>query len=162
LVNYVQVTGFSLGDDGFLDGLAARDLESGEQLEVRARVVVNATGAFSDGVRLLADPTSQRMVAPSRGVHLVFDRSFLPGHDAILVPHTSEGRLLFAIPWHDHTLVGTTDTPIEQPILEPRANQEEIEFILATAGAYLARAPRRSDILSVFAGIRPLVRSGQG
>src|SRR5215472_3414055 len=76
LVNYVQVTGFSLGDDGFLDGLAARDLESGEQLEVRARVVVNATGAFSDGVRLLADPTSQRMVAPSRGVHLVFDRSF--------------------------------------------------------------------------------------
>jgi glycerol-3-phosphate dehydrogenase len=162
LVNYVQATGFSFGDDDFLDGVVARDLESGEQLEVRARVVVNATGAFSDSVRALADPTSKRMVAPSQGVHLVFDRSFLPGHTAIMVPHTSDGRVLFAIPWHDHTLVGTTDTPIEQPVLEPRARQEEIEFILATAGAYLARAPQRSDILSVFAGIRPLVRTGQG
>jgi glycerol-3-phosphate dehydrogenase len=99
------------------------------------------------------------MMVPSQGIHLVFDKSFLPGESAVMVPHTGDGRVLFAIPWHGHTLVGTTDTPIPKPTLEPVATDQEIEFILATAAQYLARAPKRSDVLSVFAGIRPLVGS---
>src|SRR5271169_561584 len=99
------------------------------------------------------------MIVPSQGIHLVFASSFLPGDSAVMVPHTSDGRVLFAIPWHGHTLVGTTDTPIAEATLEPVAMEQEIEFILATAGQYLAKAPTRDDVLSVFAGIRPLVRA---
>jgi glycerol-3-phosphate dehydrogenase len=99
------------------------------------------------------------MISPSQGVHLVFDRSFLPGNSAIMVPHTSDGRVLFAIPWHGHTLVGTTDTPIAAPTLDPSPQEDEIEFVLKTAGEYLHKAPRRSDVLSVFTGIRPLVKA---
>jgi glycerol-3-phosphate dehydrogenase len=97
------------------------------------------------------------MIVPSQGIHLVFDSSFLQGESAVMVPHTSDGRVLFAIPWHGHTLVGTTDTPIASATLEPVAMEQEIEFILATAGQYLTKAPTRDDVLSVFAGIRPLV-----
>jgi glycerol-3-phosphate dehydrogenase len=101
------------------------------------------------------------MIAPSQGIHLVFDRSFLAGDTAIMVPHTSDGRVMFAIPWHGHTVVGTTDTPIVEATLEPAAMEQEIEFILQTAALYLEKKPTRADILSVFAGIRPLVRSGE-
>jgi glycerol-3-phosphate dehydrogenase len=97
------------------------------------------------------------MIAPSQGIHLVFDSTFLQGESAVMVPHTSDGRVLFAIPWHGHTLVGTTDTPITAATLEPVATEQEIEFILSTAAEYLSKAPKRSDVLSVFAGIRPLV-----
>src|SRR5262245_30040165 len=102
------------------------------------------------------------MIAPSQGVHLVFDRSFLPGNSAIMVPHTSDGRVMFAIPWHGHTLVGTTDTPINHVALDPIPLEAEIEFILSTARQYLEKAPTRSDVLSAFAGIRPLVGAGNG
>jgi len=101
------------------------------------------------------------MIAPSQGIHLVFDRSFLASENAIMVPHTSDGRVMFAIPWHGHTLVGTTDTPIAEPALEPVAQEREIEFILQTAALYLEKKPTRADVLSIFAGIRPLVRSGE-
>jgi glycerol-3-phosphate dehydrogenase len=99
------------------------------------------------------------MIKPSQGIHLVFGPEFLQADSAVLVPHTSDGRVLFAIPWHGHTLLGTTDTPIETADLEPVAMEQEIEFVLETAGQYLEKAPRREDVLSVFAGIRPLVRS---
>jgi glycerol-3-phosphate dehydrogenase len=160
LVNYCAITGLTKGPDGFVNGIVARDDESGEEFSATAKVVVNATGPFADGVRRLADPSAAAMIAPSQGIHLVFDRSFLPGDSAIMVPHTSDGRVMFAIPWHGHTLVGTTDTPIAEPSVEPSPMQEEIEFILKTAGEYLHKAPRRSDVLSVFTGIRPLVRAG--
>ena len=162
LLNYAPVTGFSKDADGFLNGVSAMDLESGEAFVVRAKVVINATGAFGDAVRKMAEPNAVAMIAPSQGIHLVLDRSFLPGDSAIMVPHTSDGRVMFAIPWHEHTLVGTTDTPITEVLLEPVAIEEEIEFILTTAARYLHKAPRRSDVLSVFAGIRPLVKSGAG
>ncbi len=151
------MTGFTQEADGFVDGVTAIDEESGQELRVATRVVINATGPFADGVRRLADPACAPMIAPSQGVHLVFDRSFLPSDSAIMVPHTSDGRVMFAIPWHGHTLVGTTDTPIPEATLEPRALEEEIDFILETAGQYLHRAPTRDDVLSVFVGIRPLV-----
>ncbi|MEK6629174.1 MAG: glycerol-3-phosphate dehydrogenase/oxidase [Acidobacteriota bacterium] len=160
LLNYTPVVGLTRESDGFIDGVVATDLEDGHEIRVSAKVVINATGPFADAVRRLSDPESAPLIAPSQGVHLVFDRSFLPGQSAIMVPHTRDGRVMFAIPWHGHTLVGTTDTPITEPTLEPRAKDEEIAFILETAGQYLHRAPTRADVLSVSVGIRPLVRSG--
>ncbi len=154
VLNYAAVTAI----DG--NTVQVRDHASGREFSVSAKVVINATGAFTDHIRRLADPAAQPIIAPSQGVHLVFDRSFLASDHAIMVPHTSDGRVMFAIPWLDHAVVGTTDTPVPVAELEPVALDEEIEFILQTASLYLARKPERSDVLSVFAGIRPLVRSG--
>ncbi|HUA84805.1 MAG TPA: FAD-dependent oxidoreductase [Bryobacteraceae bacterium] len=159
LINYCRVTGLTKGEDGFVNGVRACDEESGEELTATAKVVVNATGPFTDSVRRLGDAFVKPMISPSQGIHLVFDRSFLPGDSAIMVPHTSDGRVMFAIPWHDHTLVGTTDTAIPEATIEPSPKEEEIEFIIQTASHYLHKAPRRSDVLSVFTGIRPLVTS---
>jgi glycerol-3-phosphate dehydrogenase len=160
VINYVRVVAITKGADGFIDGVVAEDQETGQQWTIPARVVINATGAFSDAVRRLAEPDAPTLIAPSQGIHLVFHHSFLAGESAIMVPHTSDGRVMFAIPWHRHTLVGTTDTPIETPTLEPRPLDDEIAFILETASQYLLKAPTRDDVLSVFVGIRPLVRSG--
>jgi glycerol-3-phosphate dehydrogenase len=159
LLNYVKVTGFTKDSQDFVNGILARDVETGEELCASAKVVINATGAFSDRLRQKALPSAAPMIKPSQGIHLVFGPEFLQADSAVLVPHTSDGRVLFAIPWHGHTLVGTTDTPIEAADLEPVAMEQEIEFVLATAGQYLEKAPKREDVLSVFAGIRPLVRS---
>ena len=162
LLNYVRVTGLTKDADGFIDGVIARDAETGEEFHAPAEVVINATGPFTDDLRRQADVSISPIIAPSQGVHLVFDRSFLPGDTAIMVPHTSDGRVMFAIPWHGHTLIGTTDTPVDAATLEPVALEQEIEFILSTAALYLAHRPTRADILSVFAGIRPLVKSASG
>jgi glycerol-3-phosphate dehydrogenase len=159
LLNYAPVVGLTHDAEGFVDGIVFQDLESGRQHTARARCVINATGAFSDAIRKIDDPAATPMIAPSQGVHLVLDRSFLSGDAAIMVPRTSDGRVLFAIPWHEHTLIGTTDTPIDHVSLEPVAQEDEIEFILDTASHYLARRPTRADILSVFTGIRPLVKA---
>jgi glycerol-3-phosphate dehydrogenase len=160
LINYARVVGVSKGADGIVDGVVARDLEADREFRVAGKVVINATGPFSDGVRKLSDPGAPALIAPSQGIHLVFDRSFLPGTSAIMVPHTRDGRVMFAIPWHGHTLVGTTDTPIDEPTLEPKPFDQEVAFVLETAAQYLHKAPTRDDVLSVFVGIRPLVRSG--
>jgi glycerol-3-phosphate dehydrogenase len=159
LLNYVEVTGLTKDAQGFVDGVTARDVENGNEFRAAAKVVVNATGAFTDLLRLKAEPAAESMIVPSQGIHLVFEASFLQGTSAIMVPHTSDGRVLFAIPWHGHTLVGTTDTPIAAATLEPVATEQEIDFVLATAGQYLTKAPTRNDVLSVFAGVRPLVRA---
>jgi glycerol-3-phosphate dehydrogenase len=161
LLNYVQVTGFTKDADGFVDGVQVRDQETSEEFAASGRVVVNATGPFADKLRYQADPSVKPMIAPSQGIHLVLDGSFLSGDSAIMVPHTSDGRVMFAIPWHGHALVGTTDTPISEATPEPVAMEQEIEFILQTASLYLAKKPTRRDVLSVFAGIRPLVRSAE-
>lgn len=158
LANYVSVEKITKDDEGYVDGVVALDKESGKELTIKAHAVINATGAFTDGIRSLAEPSAQPMIAPSQGIHLVFDRSILPGDAAIMVPHTSDGRVMFAIPWHDHVLVGTTDTPIKEATPEPIPFDHEIEFILETAGKYLERKPTRDDVLSVFVGIRPLVK----
>jgi glycerol-3-phosphate dehydrogenase len=159
LLNYARVVELKHDSEGFVDGLVFDDLDAGGRQTLAARCVINATGAFSDAVRRLDDLAAAPMIAPSQGVHIVLDRSFLPGDSAIMVPHTSDGRVMFAIPWHDHALIGTTDTPIKEASLEPVAMEEEIDFILETAGKYLAKRPTREDVLSVFAGIRPLVKA---
>lgn len=159
-LNYAPATALTFDGDRFVDGVVARDLESGQEFRAPARVVINAAGPYSDLVRRLAHPDADPLIAPSQGIHLVFDGSFLPGGNAIMVPHTTDGRVMFAIPWHGHTVVGTTDTPISDIALEPAPLDEEIEFILETARRYLQRPITRADVLSVFVGIRPLVRSG--
>lgn len=160
LLNYAEATGILQDAEGFVNGVTFRDVETGESREARARVVINATGPFVDALRNQAEPGVAPMIAPSQGIHLVFDSSFLPGDSAIMVPHTSDKRILFAIPWHGHAVVGTTDTPIKAPVEEPVAMEREIEFVLSTAALYLAKKPTRADVLSVFAGIRPLVKAG--
>jgi glycerol-3-phosphate dehydrogenase len=164
-VNYVEAVEALKDDQGFLSGMVIEDREAHERLAVHAKVFVNATGIFTDETRRLAQPDAKSMVSPSQGIHLVLDRSFLTGDNAIMVPRTSDGRVLFAIPWHDRTLVGTTDTAIEEPSYEPLALEEEIEFVLDTARDYLSRPPSRADVLSIYVGIRPLVSApggGQG
>ena len=160
LVNYAQVIQLTKDAGGYVDGVVFRDGESGNDFTVHARCVVNATGAFCDGVRQLDDPAAPPMISPSQGVHIVLDQRFLGGETAIMVPRTRDARVMFAIPWHGHAVVGTTDTPVTEVSLEPRPLTEEIDFILETASGYLSAQPDRSDILSVFAGIRPLVKAG--
>jgi glycerol-3-phosphate dehydrogenase len=158
LVNYFPATGLLRDSDGYVNGLTARDAETGEEFTIAARVVVNATGVFTDSVRRMADPEAEQLVVTSQGIHLVFDRSFLKGDTALMVPRTSDGRVLFVIPWHGHAVAGTTDTPVDEPSLEPKALGEEIEFVLETAGRYLSRPPGRADVLAVYVGLRPLVK----
>lgn len=159
LLNYMQVTGL-IKHGGMVSGVQATDMETGQQYELHGRAVINATGVFTDDLLQMDTPGAKKIIAPSQGVHLVLDNEFLPGDTAIMVPQTSDGRVLFAVPWHDKVVVGTTDTPVDEPSLEPRALQEEIDFILEHAAKYMTKDPDRSDVKSVFAGLRPLVQAG--
>jgi glycerol-3-phosphate dehydrogenase len=145
---------------GRISGAVLRDAVSGEEHTVRARCVINAAGIFGDAVRRLDDPLVPRMVTVSQGAHLVLGPNALDSPTAVLIPRTDDGRVIFIIPWHDRTLLGTTDTPMSAPELEPMSLDEEIDYLLAHAARYLRRAPRRSDVLSTFAGMRPLVAGG--
>lgn len=151
-------------EEGRIRGIALRDAGTGEKLKLRARCVVNATGVWVDNIRGMdrdegAKPAGP-IVVPSQGVHLVVDREFLPGDDALLVPRTRDGRVLFAVPWLGKTILGTTDTQRPDVPMEPRPFPQEVDFILAEASRYLARAPTVNDVRSAWAGLRPLVRPG--
>ena len=159
VANYVKVTGL-IKENSQTVGALATDGESGSQLQIRANVVVNATGIFSDTVRKLDDPAADDLIEPAQGVHLILDHSFQPGDNAIMVPHTDDGRVLFVIPWHNRVVVGTTDTSMDEADIEPRAMPDEVEFILRNASRYMERDPKHDDVLSVFAGMRPLVHPG--
>jgi glycerol-3-phosphate dehydrogenase len=161
MVNYFKVSGISKKND-HVNGVIAQDLESGTEHQLKAKVVVNATGVFSDGVRKMDDKKAADIIQPSQGVHIVLDKAFLPGDSAIMVPHTEDGRVLFAIPWHDRVVVGTTDTPVTNTDLEPRPMEEELEFLLSHAAKYLTKDPKPGDVLSAFAGLRPLVKADEG
>lgn len=161
LLNYAAVTGFEKASNGRITAVIVRDAESGQTFGVPARVVINATGPFSDAVRRLDDPRADAHIAASQGAHLVLDASFLPGDAAVLIPRTEDGRVLFMIPWMGATLLGTTDTPVEQVPLEPTIQPQEWEFLLHTANRYLEQPVSPGDVRSVFVGIRPLVRSAR-
>jgi glycerol-3-phosphate dehydrogenase len=161
VLNYAPVISIARDEEGFANGVVFRDEETGREHHAQARVVINATGMFADKVRRMTDPEARSIIAPSQGIHLVFEKSFLRADSAIMVPHTSDGRVLFAIPWHDHTVVGTTDTPIAEATYDPLPFEEEIAFILDTAAQFLSRPPERKDILSVYVGIRPLVKPAE-
>ncbi len=159
LINYMKVTGLIKKND-HVEGAVLHDEEMGETHEVRAKVVINATGIFSDEVRHMDEPKAPTIVRPSQGIHLVLDKSFLDSETAVLVPHTADGRVLFVVPWLGKVLAGTTDTPVKKPEIEPKPQEEEIDFVLKEAGKYLTKQPTRSDILSAFAGHRPLIAEG--
>jgi len=160
ILNYAPVFELTKTENK-IDGVKFSDAETGEKFTAKAKIVINATGAFCDAVRQMSDAQAERIIAPSQGVHLVLDKKFSPSENALMIPKTGDGRVLFAIPWHGKVVVGTTDTPISNIELEPKALEEEIEFILQTAGNYLQKQPQRNDILSVFVGVRPLVKSAK-
>jgi len=160
-LNYMNVTALTT-KAGMEAIVKVTDRESGREYLLSGRAVINATGVWCDQVRRMAEPSCSSLVTMSQGAHLVLDRSFLPGNCAIMIPHTDDGRVFFAIPWHDHVIVGTTDTPLESSTPEPAPSPDEIDFLLAHAGRCLERQPTRQDVLTVFAGLRPLARGKAG
>lgn len=158
-LNYCKVTGFEKAG-GRIEAVKARCGLTGQEITCKARAVVNATGVWVDELRQMDDPAAHKILRPSQGVHVVVDAKFYPAQQALLVPKTSDGRVLFVVPWLGKTLIGTTDTPREDTPLEPADLPGEVDFILKTAGQYLAKAPTAADVRSVFAGLRPLVSSG--
>lgn len=156
ILNYFEVTGFLKDEKGKISGVKATDLETGTEYQIRAKLVINATGVFADTIHRMDDPLAKPTIRPSQGVHIVLDKTFLGGNSAIMIPKTDDGRVLFAIPWYDKVVVGTTDTPLNDITNEPKALDEEVNFILKTAGNYFTKKPTRADALCIFAGLRPL------
>ena len=157
VLNYVKASSL-LKTNGKLTGLIAEDTLTGKQYSLQAKAVINATGVFTDAVLQMDEPEEDHLVAPSQGIHLVVDKKFFPGNNALMIPKTDDGRVLFAVPWHNKVVLGTTDTPIEQISIEPKPLEEEIEFILHHANRYLEQDITRADVQSMFAGLRPLVK----
>ncbi|MEN9654783.1 MAG: hypothetical protein RL235_895 [Chlamydiota bacterium] len=159
VINQMEVIGL-VEEHGKIGGVRLRDRESGQELTQRGKVVINACGVFSDGICALEEPGIKH-IRPSQGVHLVLDRSFFPSSTAVVIPHTDDGRVLFLIPWHRHVIVGTTDTPVPKIDADPKPTEEEVSFLLSHAGRYLQKAPTQSDILSCYAGLRPLIKANR-
>lgn len=156
VLNYCKVIGLEKNESGKICGVKVRDEMSGVEYAVQGKAVVNATGVFANDIMRLDDPNDHARIVPSQGVHIVLDSEFLPGEDALMVPKTSDGRVLFAVPWHGKLVVGTTDTLIKDVHYEPKPLEQEIQFILDTAKDYLKKAPTRADVRSIFVGLRPL------
>lgn len=156
VLNYFKVIALSKNEDGKINGVKAKDILTDEEFNFKAKLVINATGVFADDIARMDNPGAAPTIKPSRGVHIVLDKSFLQSETAIMIPKTDDGRVLFAIPWYDVVVVGTTDRPLDIISLEPVAHESEIEFILQNAQKYLEKPPKREDILCVFAGLRPL------
>jgi len=156
VVNYVRVSKLLKNAGGQVSGVFAEDLLDGGSFTLNGQCIINATGIFVDDIIKMDNAEERPLVRPSQGVHLVVDKSFLGGDDAIMVPKTSDGRVMFGVPWHNRVILGTTDTPVKNFVLEPKALDEEVNFILETAGRYLTKKPQRKDVLCVFAGLRPL------
>jgi len=159
VLNYMPVTGLIL-QKNHVSGVVAKVLETNTEYHLKAKIVINATGVYADQVRQMEHSRVRPMIKPSQGIHIVLDASFLPGKCALMVPRTDDGRVLFAIPWHQCLVVGTTDTPVDELQLEPKPLAAEIEFLLAHAGRYFAKKPKPEDVLSIFVGLRPLVSAG--
>ena len=156
VLNYFQAGSLLKDEKGKITGVLARDLVSGKEYNIKGKLVINAAGVFADEIHRMDDPVSKPTIRPSQGVHVVLDKSFLQSESAIMIPKTDDGRVLFAIPWYGKVVSGTTDTPLNTVTLEPRALDQEVDFILKTAGKYLTRQPKREDVNCIFAGLRPL------
>lgn len=161
-LNYCKLISLKKSSNNKISGANILDKETGNIYEIKAKAVINATGVFVDDIIKMDNPGLKSLIRSSQGIHLVLDNSFLKSKDSIMIPHTDDGRVLFAIPWYDKIIIGTTDTPLNNHSLEPRALESEIDFVLKTAGKYLSERPGRKDVLSVFAGLRPLAATGDG
>lgn len=162
ILNYAEAKNIRKNPFGKVEGLTIVDRTTNETIEVNAKSVINATGIFVDDILKLDSQSHKNLVRPSQGAHIVVDKKFLGNQDALMIPETSDGRVLFGVPWHDKVLLGTTDTPLDEHSIEPRPLEEEIKFILDTAADYMEQAPTRADVLSVFAGLRPLAAPTAG
>lgn len=156
VLNYAEATCITKDDKGKVTGIEFTDTQSAQRYTIQSKTVINATGVFVDDILKLDSPSHKNLVRPSQGTHIVIDKKFLGNQHALMIPQTSDGRVLFGVPWHGKVLLGTTDTPLNEHQIEPRPLEQEIEFILNTAKDYLQDAPTASDVLSVFAGLRPL------
>ncbi len=161
-VNYFPVTGIVKNKDNRITAVKARDRLSNEEYQIEGKNIINATGVFADDILEMDQPGMRKTIQASQGIHLVISRDFLPGEYALMIPKTEDDRVLFAIPWLNKIVIGTTDTPIEKSSLEPEALDKEIDFILRTCSKYLKKSPSRKDVLSVFTGLRPLAANGNG
>ncbi len=160
LVNYLRANSLTYRD-GKVSGLACTDTLTGKAHDIQAGCVVNATGVWVDALRE-QDGAAQPMVASSQGVHIVVDKKFLGGQAGLMIPKTADGRVLFAVPWLGHVILGTTDTPRQDLSSEPLAFEDEIDFILGESARYLRQAPTRADVKSIWVGLRPLVKPPPG
>lgn len=158
VINYMSVEGL-MKQNGMVCGVIANDTLDKTTYEIKAKAVINATGIFSDSIAKMNDKNAESLISHSQGIHLVFDKEFLLSDTAIMIPRTDDGRVLFAVPWHNKIIVGTTDTPVSSASEEPIAMKEEIEFVMQHIHRYLKKDPSLNDIRSVFAGLRPLVKS---
>jgi glycerol-3-phosphate dehydrogenase len=156
VLNYVCCEALTK-NEGKISGAQLKDVLTDTEFSISVPIVVNATGVFAEKIMQLDEDTSGIRIRPSQGVHLVLDPSFLPGTSALMVPSTSDGRVLFAVPWHGSVIVGTTDTEVKDILEEPISTEQEVHFILENAGKYLSKVPKRNDVKSVFVGLRPLI-----
>lgn len=161
-INYMPVKKLHKNQKGILTSVEAEDLETGNSYRIKGKCIINASGVFADSVMEMDQKDHKKSIRPSQGIHLIVDKKFLPGDTALMIPKTDDGRVLFAVPWHNRLVLGTTDTPVENISHEPKALESEIDFILTTLKKYLIVSPEREDILSVFAGLRPLAATGEG
>jgi len=161
-INYMRVVDLLKSADQKINGAVIQDEETGKKFHIKTKAVVNATGVFVDAILQMDNHSGKKTICVSQGVHLVLDKTFYPSEHALMIPETSDGRVLFAVPWHNKVVVGTTDTLVDEASLEPHALEKEISFILETASLYFTKKPERSDILSVFAGLRPLAAPAEG
>ncbi len=161
VLNYFKVTGL-MKADGKINGVTAKDCEKCQTYHIKGKVVINATGVFVDDLLQKDEPHKKPLIKSSQGIHIVVDKSFMPGEDALMIPETDDGRVLFILGWHGKLLIGTTDTPLNEHSLEPIALEEEIGFVMRTASKYLSKPLTRKDVRSIFAGLRPLAAPQDG
>ncbi len=157
VLNYCKVTSL-IREQERVKGVIIHDLLNEEVIEARGTIVINATGVFVDDVLQMDEDGLSKTVSPSQGIHIVVEKRFFPGDQALFIPRTDDGRVLFAVPFHSRVIIGTTDTGIEHPVLEPIPLEEEIEFVINHFNRYVHSGLQRSDVKSVFAGLRPLVK----
>jgi glycerol-3-phosphate dehydrogenase len=156
VLNHVEITGL-LKEKEKVSGVIGQDAETGKEYRLQAKVVINATGVFADRIHQMDTPGRKAVLKHSQGTHIVIDQAHLQGSSALMIPQTRDGRVLFAIPWYNQLLVGTTDTPVSTSLEEPVALKEEIAFILETLNQFVKTPVTTGDIQAVFAGLRPLV-----
>jgi glycerol-3-phosphate dehydrogenase len=159
VLNHFKVKQLFKNNKGIVNGVVAKDVETNISYNLKAKVIINATGIFTDEILQMDNVRAKNMVRPSQGIHLVLDKSFLLGNEAIMIPKTTDGRVLFLVPWHNRVIVGTTDTLLNNHSLEPKALDEEVNFIISTVNKYLNKKVCKADVLSVYAGLRPLAAS---
>ena len=159
VLNYMEVVDLIKDIDNTISGVKVRDSFSKTTFQIKSKVVINATGVFSDIIMLIDNPKSSKMIQPSQGVHIVLEKKFLNSKHAIMVPHTTDGRVLFAVPWQGYVILGTTDTKVDEAKYEPKALSDEVDFILSNAGEYMTSKPSKKDIKSIYVGLRPLAVS---